>query len=69
MSLVVVGNYRNSLLAGIAAARLESEGIEAQVFDMNMSWDGAGGVIPVRVMVDEAVADSARDLLDEAERG
>ncbi|MCA1653950.1 MAG: putative signal transducing protein [Sphingomicrobium sp.] len=68
MSLVVVGNYRNSLLAGIVAAHLRSEGIDAEVFDLNMSWDGAGGVIPVRVMVKKGEVDRAAALLDAAER-
>lgn len=68
MSLIAVGNYRNALLAGIAAAHLEAEGIDAEVFDVNMSWDGAGLVIPVRLMVDEADADQALALLEDAER-
>jgi hypothetical protein len=53
MALVEAARFYNSFEAGVARSRLEAEGIASFIFDMEMSWEGMGGVIPIRLMVDE----------------
>jgi hypothetical protein len=53
MALVELARFYNSFAAGAAQSRLTSEGIDSFLFDMNMSWEGMGGVIHIRLMVDE----------------
>jgi hypothetical protein len=53
MALVELAKFYNSFEAGAAQSVLTSEGIESFLFDINMSWEGMTGVIPVRVMVDD----------------
>ena len=63
MPLVQLARYYNSFEAGLAKARLEAEGIESVLFDTEMSWEGLGGLIPIRLMVlDEDEADARRVL-------
>lgn len=51
MGLVEAGRYTNSFDAGAARALLESHGLGAVLFDTEMSWEGLGGIIPIRLMV------------------
>lgn len=64
MALVLAANFYNSFEAGNARALLAANGIESVLFDVEMSWEGLGGLIPIRLMVlDEDLAD-ARAILD-----
>ena len=59
MALVQLARFYNSFEAGLARSRLEAEGIDSVLFDTEMSWEGLGGLIPIRLMVlaeDEAEA-------------
>ena len=63
MSLVELGRYDRNL-AHIIAGRLESEGVEAVVFDGGSSIaDGSWLLIPVRVMVDDGDLERARRII------
>ena len=63
MALVEAGRFYNSLEAGLARSRLESEGIGAVLFDTEMTWEGMGGLIPIRLMVlEEDLAAALRAL-------
>jgi hypothetical protein len=66
MALVELARYFNSFEAGVAKSRLDDEGIMSFVFDTNMSWEGMGGIIQIRLMVDEDDLIRARRLLAEA---
>jgi hypothetical protein len=63
MALVELARFYNSFEAGAARSLLECEGIESFIFDLEMSWEGMGGVIPIRLMVDDEDVDEARRLL------
>lgn len=63
MALVELARFWNSFEAGAARSRLADEGIDSFPFDMEMSWEGLGGVIPIRLMVDEDDLAEARRLL------
>jgi len=66
MALVEFARYFNSFEAGVAKSRLDDEGIMSFVFDTNMSWEGMGGIIQIRLMVDEDDLIQARRLLSES---
>jgi Putative prokaryotic signal transducing protein len=66
MALVELARYFNSFEAGVAKSRLDDAGIMSFVFDTNMSWEGMGGVIQIRLMVDDDDLIQARQLLSEA---
>jgi Putative prokaryotic signal transducing protein len=51
MSIVEAAKFYNSIEAGIAKSRLEADGIGAVLFDTEMTWEGMGLLIPVRLMV------------------
>jgi hypothetical protein len=59
MALVELARFYNSFEAGLARSRLEADGIDSFLFDMEMSWEGLGGLIPIRLMVDEDDAEAA----------
>jgi hypothetical protein len=65
MALAELAKFYNSFEAGAAQSRLTSEGVESVLFDVNMSWEGMSGVIPIRLMVDEEDLTRARRLLAE----
>jgi hypothetical protein len=66
MSLVELGRYDRNL-ANIIVARLDSEGIDAIVFDDATSIvEGSWLLIPVRVMVDEDDLPDAQAIVDAA---
>ncbi|HEY0013845.1 MAG TPA: DUF2007 domain-containing protein [Allosphingosinicella sp.] len=63
MALVQLARFYNSFEAGLAKSRLDVEGIDSVLFDMEMSWEGLGGLIPIRLMVlDEDEAEARRVL-------
>ncbi|MEA3061205.1 MAG: hypothetical protein QOJ94_986 [Sphingomonadales bacterium] len=64
MALVEVARFYNSFQGGAAQSRLTSEGIESFLFDINMNWEGMGGVIAIRLMVDEDDLARARRLIE-----
>ena len=63
MALVEACRFYNSLEAGLARSRLESEGIGAVLFDTEMTWEGMGGLIPIRLMVLEEDLSAAQGAL------
>ncbi|HEX2764548.1 MAG TPA: DUF2007 domain-containing protein [Allosphingosinicella sp.] len=69
MALVELSLFYDSLAAGAAQSRLSDEGIDSYIFDMGMTLQGVGFVIPVRLMVDEDDLIPARRLLSEEAGG
>jgi hypothetical protein len=65
MALVELAKFYNSFEAGAAQSRLDADRIESFLFDMNMSWEGISGIIPIRLMVDEDDLPRARRILAE----
>ena len=63
MALVELARFYNSFEAGAAKSRLEAEGIPAVLFDTEMTWQGMGLSIPIRLMVDDEDEAVARRLL------
>lgn len=53
MPLVELARYYNSFEAGAAQSRLTEEGVDSVLFDLEMSLQGMGIAIPVRLMIDE----------------
>ena len=66
MALVEAARFYNSFEAGLARSRLDADGIDSFLFDMEMSWEGLGGMIPIRLMVDEEDLDDAQRILSES---
>lgn len=64
MPLVEIESFADPLFATLAQARLAAEGIDAHVFDANLSSLGLGPIVPARLMVDEADIERARAVLD-----
>ena len=54
MALVEIETFPNAMIAEMARARLAAEGIEAVLFDGGMASIGLGGLMPARLMVQEA---------------
>ena len=63
MALVLLAKYYNSFESGLARSVLAEHGVESWVFDNEMSWEGLGGIIPTRLMVDEDDLEEARRIL------
>lgn len=63
MALAEAARFANSFEAGAAKALLESAGIGCVLFDMEMSWEGMGGIIPIRLMVLGENLDAALEVL------
>ena len=63
MALVEAARFYNSFEAGLARSRLDADGIDCFLFDMEMSWEGLGGMIPIRLMVDDGDLEAARSIL------
>lgn len=63
MSVVEVARFDNRIAAELARLNLQAEGIDAVLFDAEMSSFGWGPMMPIRLMVlDEDLAE-ARKLL------
>ena len=67
MALAQAPIFYNSFEAGLAAARLEAEGIPSVLFDLNSSMEGASLLIPIRLMVDDEDEAEARRILTQTE--
>jgi len=67
MALAQAAIFYNSFEAGLAAARLEAEGIPSILFDLNSSMEGASLLIPIRLMVDDEDEAEARRILTQTE--
>jgi hypothetical protein len=63
MSLVELARFENRIEAELARLALESEGIDAVLFDAEMHSFGWGPMIPVRVMVLDEDLPDAREVL------
>ena len=63
MALVELARFYNSFEAGAARSLLDAEGLHSFIFDLEMSWEGMGGVIPVRLMVDDEDREEATRIL------
>jgi Putative prokaryotic signal transducing protein len=64
MALVELAKFYNSFEAGVVQGRIEAEGIECHMFDFNMTLEGIGFLIPVRLMVDEHDLAASRRILE-----
>ncbi len=64
MSLVELAKLHDVALAQILRGRLQSEGIEAHLFDAGFSGLLGGGFPGIRLMVAAEREDEARELLD-----
>lgn len=64
MSLVELARFDNRIEAELARLNLESEGIDAVLFDAEMSSFGWGPMMPIRLMVLEEDLADARKLLN-----
>jgi hypothetical protein len=67
MALVELGRFQTRVEADLARLYLESEGVDAILFDAEMHGFGWGPMMPVRLMVLDEDAELARKLLDEGE--
>ena len=63
MSVVEVARFDNRIAAELARLNLEAEGIDAVLFDAEMSSFGWGPMMPIRLMVLEEDLADARKLL------
>ena len=63
MGLVELARFWNSFEAGLARSVLAEHRIDSVLFDTEMSWEGLGGIIPIRLMVLEEELDEARSIL------
>ena len=61
MALVELARFENRIEAELARLNLEAKGIEAVLFDAEMSSFGWGPMMPIRLMVlDEDLAEAKR---------
>lgn len=65
--LVELKRFHNSFEAGLARSVLAEHGIDSVLFDTEMSWEGLGGIIPIRLMVLDEEEEEARRILETAE--
>jgi len=63
LSLVELTRFDNRIEAELARLNLEAEGIDAVLFDAEMSSFGWGPMMPIRVMVLDEDLDEARQAL------
>ena len=63
MPLVLAARFYNSFDAGAAQGMLAAAGIESVLFDTEMSWEGLGGIIPIRLMVLDDDLAEAQEIL------
>lgn len=65
MSLVELGRFQTRVEADLARLFLESEGVDAILFDAEMHGFGWGPMMPVRLMVLDDDLELAKELLAE----
>jgi hypothetical protein len=65
MALVELARFDTRIEADLARLLLESEGVDAILFDAEMNSFGWGPMMPVRLMVLEEDRDLAQQLLEE----
>jgi hypothetical protein len=65
MALVELARFGNRIEAELARLRLESEGVDAVLFDAEMNSFGWGPMMPVRLMVLDDDRELAERLLAE----
>jgi putative signal transducing protein len=65
MALVELARFDTRIEADLARLLLESEGVDAILFDAEMNSFGWGPMMPVRLMVLEEDRDLAQQLLGE----
>ena len=65
MALVELARFDSRIEADLARLRLESEGVDAILFDAEANSFGWGPMMPVRLMVLEEDRDLAEQLLAE----
>ncbi len=63
MALVEIDSFPDRTLAEMARGRLVVEGIDALLFDGGVAGLGLGGLVPARLMVDEADLHAAQAVL------
>jgi hypothetical protein len=63
VSVVEVARFDNRIAAELARLNLQAEGIDAVLFDAEMSSFGWGPMMPIRLMVLEEDLADARKLL------
>jgi hypothetical protein len=63
MALVEIDSFPDRAVAEMAWGRLSAEGIAALLFDGGVAGLGLGGLIPARLMVDEADRSAAERIL------
>ena len=63
MALVELARFYNSFEAGLARSVLAEHNIDSVLFDTEMTWEGMGGIIPIRLMVLDEDQDEARLIL------
>ncbi len=66
MALVEAARFADGFEAGMARARLESEGIMSVLFGLDMNPAFAGGLFNIQLMVDEEDLASATEVLSRA---
>ena len=62
--LVEIARFQTRVEADLARLKLQSEGVEALLFDAETSGVGWGPIMPVRLMVLDEDRDRAKTLLD-----
>ena len=63
MALVIAARFTNSFDAGAAQGQLAAADVHSVLFDTEMSWEGFGGIIPIRLMVLEEDLEAALAIL------
>ena len=64
MSLVELARFDNRIEAEVARLNLEAEGIDAVLFDAEISHFYGGWFLPIRLMVLDEQLEDARAVLD-----
>ena len=65
MALVELARFQTKVEADLARLLLESEGLEAVLFDEGMNYIGLGSIMPIRLMVLDREFTAAANVLTE----
>ena len=63
MALVELARFENRIEAELARLNIQSQGIDAVLFDAEMASFGWGPMMPIRLMVLDEDLEEARELL------